>query len=363
MNTNPLSARKILVAACCLAAGLFALTLARAQADSLAALKISAQLAWDPVYTNDPLRVRIRLTCPQARQALALQLRQAELGLPTSNIIPPAIATNWQEGVQLSLAYVDTNQVRHEILAPDQWALYLRPILDDPPAFAGLLTARSREWLVPGPVAGLAASNYVVTVAWDGSSLADSNLLPAGGVLSGLDLSFAVLAPTNAVEQATHLGRLAFEEYMAGQSAQARADGQLALRLDPKNLDPERVETYFVVAHSALRLNDYLGGADTFQSMMQAYPSAQDEVVETARGRLNLLAPQLRVLAGAETNHATFLFQVLTLANQRYLTYGSTNLQNWLPLSTNLGTGDWIDVADTNAWLLNARFYRAVWTP
>ncbi len=357
MNLN--SIWKSLARVCCLAA-LTGSTLA----SEAPALKISASLTWEPVYTNDPVRVRVRLTCPQASQAMARQLRQAELGQAMGEITPPpTVATNWQDGVQLVLSAVDTNKTRHVILATDQWASYLRPLLDEPPMFDGLATARSREWLVPANVAGLTNGDYVVTVAWNGTGLVDTNALPTGAALTGQELAFRVQSPTNAAEQATHLGRLAYQEYMAGQAGQARAIGQEALQLDPKNLDPERVETYFVVAHSAIRQQDYLGGADTFQNMFQAYGTNHDEILTVARERLNLLAPQLRVPAGAATNHAAFRFQLLTLPSQRYIAYGSTNLQQWLPLSTNFGTGDWIDITDTNAWQYKTRYYRAVLTP
>jgi hypothetical protein len=350
---------KSLARVCCLATLTGSLL-----ASETPALKISASLAWEPVYTNDPLRVRVRLTCPQASQAMARQLRQAELGQAMGELTPPpAIATNWQDGVQLTLSAVDTNKVRHVILSADQWPLYLRPLLDEPPSFDGLVTARSREWLLPATVAGLTNGNYVLAIQWSNSGLVDTNALPAGGTLTGQELAFRVQSPTNAAEQATHLGRLAYQDYMAGQTGPARTLGQQALQLDPNNLDPERVETYFVVAHSAIRQQDYLGGADVFQSMFQAYGTNHDEILTIAHERLNLLAPQLRVPAGAAANPAAFRFQLLTLPSQHYLAYGSTNLQQWQAISTNLGTGDWIEITDTNAWQYKTRYYRAVLTP
>ena len=76
----------------CLAAGLGPLP-SFGQDRGLPALKIGCSLTWDGAYEDDPLRVRVRLTCPQASRAAALQLRLLEQGqAPGDPVAGPPIA-------------------------------------------------------------------------------------------------------------------------------------------------------------------------------------------------------------------------------------------------------------------------------
>jgi hypothetical protein len=337
-----------------------------AQTATAPLFKISASLTWESPYVGDPLRVRVRLTHPQIRQAAALQMRQIEQGQPVtgSAATPPPVTTNWYEGVSLNLYRVNANNTRQLVLPADQWPPFLRPLLAEPPVFDGLTTARSREWLIPAVAAGLHAGSYVLTAGWNGTHMTDPGLLPPTGVVAGQELSFTVTTHTDPTAQATHLGRLAYQEYMSGDLAQARAHSQAALRLDPQNRDRERIETHFVAAHAALRMQDYLGSADALQTLVQTYSGLPgDEVVEVANQRLEFLAPRLQVPPGASLNQNAFPLQVLSLPNQHYITYASPNLQTWLPFSTNVGSGTWIDVLDTNRPMAGQRFYRSIWTP
>jgi len=338
---------------------------AGAQSNNAPPLKITASLSWDGMFEDDPLRVRVRLSCPQASRAVALQVRLIEAGQPPGDpVVPPAIATNWQDGVQLSLYQADANQNLVLTLGPEQWPPYLRPLAGDAPAFEGLPTAQSREWMLPDTVAGLTEGSYAVTVAWNGTGLTDTNLLPADGVLHGQDLPFDVTSTGGDDEQATHLGRLAFQHYFSGDYAGARNYGQQAIQLDPSNPDRERIQTYFVVAHSALYLDDYLGGANTFESLVSTFSSSlPNEAVDLAAQRFNQLAPILQVPPASRNNLLNFRFQLLSLPGQRYVSYSSTDLQHWMPFTTNVGTGDWVDVIDTNPPPPATRFYRSVLTP
>ena len=352
------------VLGCCLAASLMPMP-ARAQSNTVPPLKITASLSWDGMFEDDPLRVRVRLSCPQASQAGALQRRLIEAGQsPGEPVVPPSIATNWQDGVQLSLYQVDSDQNPVLMLGPDQWAPHLRPLAGVVPEFAGLPAARSREWLVPNTVAMLTEGSYVLTVAWNGTGLTDTNLLPAAGILHGQDLPFDVTSPDGDEDQATHLGRLAFQHYFSGDYAGARAYGQQAIQLDPSNPDMERVQTYFVVAHSAMYLDDYLAGVNTFQSLVSTFSgSGPNEAVDLATLRLSQLAPRLQLPPTSVNNLLNFRFQLFSLPGQRYVSYSSTDLEHWMPFSTNVGTGDWIDVIAINPPSSTTRFYRSVLIP
>ena len=67
-----------------------------------------------------------------------------------------------------------------------------------------------------------------------------------------------------------------------------------------------------------------------------------------AAARFNQLAPWLQVPPASGSNSLSFRFQLLSLPGQRYVSYRSTDLKQWTSISTNLGTGDWVDIIDTN---------------
>lgn len=328
-----------------------------------AALAVTTELSWDNPCQGDPLRVRVRLTSPRARQDIHRRvLRGASSSDPAFAM--PAIATQWHEGVSLKLVRVHTDGTRQVVLAPNQWAAFLRPQSPGARDFEGLLLARSREWLVSPQAAGLSAGQYELETSWQGASYVEAACLPADGLLTAPTVAFSAASATHAAQQADHLGRLAYYSYMTGDYAQARALSQKVAQLDPAGRTPERVDAWFIAAHAALRMNDPLAAADAYHSLARLFPAGEStELTSMARERLEILAPRLQLPPGAG-NEQPFRLQITSSwPEQRYVTYASPDLKTWTPVSTNVALTNLLDVLDAQSTNFYQRYYRVIWTP
>jgi hypothetical protein len=319
---------------------------------------LGVELEWTPLLTGDPLRLTVSLRAPRWLQAMTLSLMQDASS--DAGLAAPAVATNWVDGIELSLYRIDPSGTRGLVLGPNNWTPFLRPLAGDAAWTEGLLPAREREWIAAPGAADLHEGAYVLTVAWNGKGLADPGLLPENGLVLGPELAFAVGAPTTDVLKATHLRRLAFQEWDTHQDELARQDGLAAIQLDPQNASKDGVETHFVVASSELRLGQLLRAAQTIQNLTQQVPSlAGLEPGRVVADYLKALAPELVITAGATTN-APARLELLGHPGQTYVVQASTSLLEWTDLQTLTTATNRVKVLDLY-WDASHRFYRARW--
>ena len=86
--------------------------------------------------------------------------------------------------------------------------------------------------------------------------------------------------------------------------------------------------------------------------------------VQLASGSITVVAsgaPSLSSLARSTSGLVTFL--LTGTSEQNYVIQASTNLVNWVPVSTNVTLGGTAQVTDSSAGAFRARFYRALLGP
>lgn len=257
-----------------------------------AVLAIGAEMPWQPVYPGDPLMVLVRIWSPRERQELYKQTLKAEQGqAPTpSNFAPPKIADGWASSVALNLFRIDQAGKRVSVLPSGAWEPYrVKPE-------AGLLSLSDlglaghlAGWVVPPDAVKLTEGQYILTVAWKGSP-PDAGSRAGNNELKGEDLFFDVKSLTSDAEKAGHLGRLAYFEYRMGNYEQARRDGKAAVALDPENLFPERIETWFITANASIGLKDFKSAKETLTALLAKLPPpAASDIALAAKQLLDSL--------------------------------------------------------------------------
>jgi len=257
-----------------------------------APLAIGAEMQWQPVYADDPLLILVRIWSPRERQELYKQTLKAEQGQTPapSNFATPKIPNDWAPSVALGLFKIDQAGNRVSVLPAGAKEPYRVKPETGLLSLADLgLATPSATWLIPPEVAKLTEGQYVLTVAWKGSkpgagSRAGSNKL------KGEDLFFEVKPATIDSERAGHLGRLAYYEYMSGSYEEARRDGNKAVALDPENLLPERIETWFVIANASIALRDFKSAGETLAALLAKLPPpASSDIALAAKQLLDSL--------------------------------------------------------------------------
>lgn len=327
-------------------------------ATALPALEIGAEFETTSPLAGDPLRVTVHLKSPNWLQALTLAQMRGLTNDP--EVLPPAVATNWAEGVRLNLYRVEGTSTRQLVLGQEQWPPFLRELTTDGAMLDELMAARSREWMAAPDMAALREGSYVLTVAWDGRGLVDAASLPVTGLVVGKELEFHVSALTNDIQQATHLRRLAYQEWDTHQDDLARQHGLGAIQLNPGDRSKEGIETYFVVASARLRLQDYLGSAQSVQRLREQFPNLSGtEVGGHAVTYLRALVPELRITPG-DGPQAPPRLKILGHPGQTYVLQGSGNLADWTSLSTIVAPSNQFDVTDPTPGDA-PRYYRVLW--
>jgi hypothetical protein len=327
------------------------------QAD-LPAFEVGAELEWAPQLTGDPLRLAVTLRSPRWSQALILAQMQGVS--PDPALAPPTVGTNWVDGVRLTLYRIDTNASRQLLLGPDQWRPFLRDPASGSALFDTLLATHRREWMTVPASAALQAGSYVLTVAWDGRGLAEAALLPADGSVTGQEVAFAVQAPATDIQRASHLRRMAFQEWDTHQDDLARQHGLEAMALDPQNQSRDAVETHFVVASANLRQGDILEAAQAIQNLRQQLPTnEQTEIAEQARAYLQALVPELRIVNGP-TPGSPVKLEIQGHPGQKYVVQAADKLAAWKDLQTVVAPASRFEVLDPAAGS-GQRYYRILW--
>jgi tetratricopeptide (TPR) repeat protein len=249
-------------------------------------------MRWQPVYAGDPLAVVVRIWSTRERQELYKQTLKAEQGqAPTpSSFVPPKIANNWASSVALDLFRIDQAGKRVSVLPAGAWEPYRVKPETGLLSLADLgLASPSAGWVVSPDAAKLTEGQYVLMVSWKGS-INGAGSRSGGSELKGEDLFFEVKPATIDSERAGHLGRLAYYEYSMGSYEQARRDGKEAVTLDPENLFPERIETWFIIANASIGLKDFKSARETLAALLAKLPPpATSDIALVAKQLLDSL--------------------------------------------------------------------------
>lgn len=326
-------------------------------------LGLASVLEWDAPQAGDPLRLTVRLGSPAVMRTWTRMLleEQASATLPPF----PAIAADWADGLRLELSRVEPDGRRTVVLGSGPWAAFRRTVPADPGIWERRLGARLREFLTDPAAVGLMPGEYVLGVAWDGRNFVNPALLPSSGVVTSEDLHFFVTQPTNDLDRACHLRRLAFQAWDRGQLDQARQYGRAALGLAPDDAGREAVDNAFVVAVASLGLNDPLGAAQALQTFGGRQNSgASPEVRLQAHRFFHALAPSLRIIGPAADPGVAGRLEVLGHPGQTYEVQGSADLAVWTRLDRRLTTTTPYEVVDARGGDGGSpRFYRVLWLP
>lgn len=271
--------------------------LARSSASAAPGLRLVAELTWQPPQLGDPLRIRVRLSSPRARQEallLARSLARGEAARGPAYAPPPITGKAFAERVAFRLYEVRPDGSRRRVLERADWASFrvnARDALADrlAPLWGRLgLTALSEEWLVPPDVLP-SGGRYVLEVEWIGKGLVEASLLGRKGSLEARALAFELVPVTEARQRALREDRLAYLASVRGRHAEAFKRGREALRLDPA-FSPARVDTYLLVADAALALEDYPAAAAAYRELLGHLPSPpRDDLSLAVSERLKLL--------------------------------------------------------------------------
>ncbi|MHB9008562.1 MAG: hypothetical protein ACYDC1_16735 [Limisphaerales bacterium] len=323
------------------------------------ALELGIGLAWNPTYAGDPLDVIVRLDAARFQQTLVLELGGTTMGSAGMNQ-QPLVATAWAEGVSLELARMGIGQTREVVLAPDAWPA-LRRRAASQAAWSDLpLAVSTAEWAVPASTASLTPGVYQLTARWNGQGLADTNLLPAGGIILAPAWIFEVLEATNHTARADQLGRLALAAKAAGDPNTARSLAAAALQLDEGGTGVERMGTFRLLAGLAFEQRDYPAAFRALSALTQQTP-VQDVAYVAARN-LQALRPELRLPAVAAGPLRTL--HVFGWPDQLVEAEQSRDLISWRPAAGGrIGPEGLLMLTPEPASDARPCFYRAIWRP
>lgn len=253
-----------------------------------AVLAIGAEMRWQPVYAGDPLAVVVRIWSPRERQELYKQTLKAEQGqAPTpSSFVPSKIANDWASSVALGLFKIDQAGKRVSVLPAGAWEPYRVKPETGLLSLADLgLASPSAAWTISPGAAKLSEGQYVLTVAWKGS-VVGAGSRSESSELKGEELFFDVKPLTSDSERAGHLGRLAYYEYSMGSYEKARRDGKEAVTLDPENLFPEGIKTWFIIANASIGLKDFKSARETLIALLAKLPPPETSDIAFAAKQL-----------------------------------------------------------------------------
>lgn len=328
---------------------------------NLPAFKLATTLLWSGPFAGDPLRVQVRMSFPRVEQAARL----ARLGITNDPPVPtPVVATNWQDGVALYLYRKDESGKSLLVFTNTQWAATLRPVLFDPAALGWRTSARSREYLVAPSALKLEPGKYQVTMWYHGYGLVDEATMEQDHNQTLNYFDFEVVAPTNDVQQARHLQRLAYQEFVSGQYAAARGHALQARQLQPAGTELDDQQNALLLLNAGLALEDYHGTASNLQEIFPVggNPNLEDgELRERFEQYRSLFLPSLRWERAAAAPPGTLL--LTGLAGQRYTVQTSADLTHWADLQTVTSQGGEVAIPLSVTPNPPAAYYRVLWLP
>jgi hypothetical protein len=256
------------------------------------ALEVKADLPWDTIYVGDPLRVRVLVASPRARQERYRRQVQREHGeQPTAaSFIPAKLPDNWASGTVLSLYRVENDGRTTRVLAGKAWDPYLVPNSRDIQGIAVRLPVTFQDWLVPPEARNLTEGRYALQVSWTGRGMVNASYLDASGELKGSDFEFVVERPVEPGQQANHSARLANYEMSRHNYDNARSYARKALDLAPDKIAPEIILMHFVVATSSIALKDLTSAEAAYRGLLSQFSDGvNNDFVLTARSGLDAI--------------------------------------------------------------------------
>jgi hypothetical protein len=315
---------------------------------TLPILDLSAEILWDELYSGDPLRFRVRLTTPRARQSALL----ARLGQGVHQPAP-RISTNWPGKLSMELHRSVSDGPSVLVMSGDDWAPFARPQLE-PEALGWNVSVRSREWLVSPERAALQEGRYLLVLRWNGNGLLDPPV-PDSYLFEWLQ--FDVKKPANDVDLARQSRRLAFHSFTVGNFEQARSQGLEALRLDPASQTAENWENRLLVINAGIQLGKYFQAAHDSIGLAPLKSVAEHSQSFTHFDMYKrLLLPSLRLKRAGPPG-----LEVSCLPGERYLVQSSTDLQRWADLETRTPSQSPFIVPIPS--LGGNQYYRVLWLP
>lgn len=320
------------------------------------AFSFEIELVGQPAYEGDPLRLRVRLSQPAYQQQMERYLAGLTDVLPT-NATPEGLAATWTERMwSLCLVRMDTSEL---VLWDDAWKPYRQCLSNELACLDTSLPVWSCEYLVPGATAGLTAGRYLLTGCWDGRGINGAPPTTESMVWAP-DLMFAVVAPSNVVQAADHVGRLAYEADVYGRPEEALSLGQEALARDGSGSSGERSDTYALVAGLAFDQHQYGLALQTLESW--SGNSSDPDAARLLGIQEAAMAPRLGIGAGAAGQPVTV--DIFGWPDQMVVTEQSSDLIHWGPLSSNqIGSEAWFELSVPVTNALDRCAYRAVWYP
>jgi PA14 domain/Chitobiase/beta-hexosaminidase C-terminal domain len=184
------------------------------------------------------------------------------------------------------------------------------------------------NWGGGTPVAGVSATNF--TVRW------------TGAVQPQFDGAYTFYTTTDDGARLWVNGQLLVDEWVTQPAT--TWSGSVALAAGQKY--PVTMEYFQATGGSSAQL-----AWSSAAQMSEIIPQSQ------------LYPSYAPVLAGIAVTNGTVQFQLSALVNQSYVLQTTTNLVNWIPLTTNTATAAPFYLTDTNAGSFPYRFYRVVQQP
>jgi hypothetical protein len=320
--------------------------------------RLQARLGWDPVYSSDPLRIIIQLSEAAYQQQTELFLAGVLATMPTNNL-HPELTANWTDRLTwFNLVNADTWQP--VLSGTNAWKPFLMTASNHLSFLDAQLPVRTCEFLVPGTNITLAPGRYRLSVAWNGDTSGDP--FSVNGIAWAPDLVFTVINPISAVEQANHLGRMAWEADAHGRQEEAWSLGRQALALDGSAASPERSDTYALVAGIAFEKKDYGAAYDTVAAWNGITRTGSD-IARLTRELGQSMAPRMRMLPPAIPGQPLRL-RLSGWPDQRLVTEQSSDMSHWLPLSTNqVGVESWVEITAPDTNVPRQGYFRTKWVP
>lgn len=324
--------------------------------ESHPALKLSCHLLWPEVLAGDPLRVQVTLSSAAYQQALSRAAQNGSIVPP--DLLHPTPATNWQEGIVLTLWYHGQGAWK-EVLAREAWRPHLRPQSFSPQDFGRKPLAVSREWLVSPTALNLVPGDYSLSVLWDGDDRVEAEALGDDGYLSAPTLHFTVKPVADDVQRAVQGHRLAFHAYTVGATDQAWQFARAALAIPEAQGVLSSEGTLVLAANAAVKLRRYREAASILEASETWEPG---EPARIAREYRHVLAPEI-ALDPTNLPHGEPRLTLTVLPGETYEVQASADLITWVAVDRRRTEAHRYEVMDPEAPPVAPRFYRAVWLP
>ncbi|MCC7374424.1 MAG: hypothetical protein IT581_07195 [Verrucomicrobiales bacterium] len=324
--------------------------------EELPVLQLSCRLLWEEALAGDPLRVEVTLSSAAYQQAMHKAALTGAAVPP--GLLYPTVATNWHEGLDLTLWYRDQGGWK-EVLARDAWKPHLRPQLFSPSAFGRKPVAVAREWVASASGLKLIPGEYSLSVLWDGDGLVEAQALGNDSYVDARTVDFTVHAVTNEIQRGVQGHRLAYHAFAVGDMDQAWKFAVAALAIPGAREVLVAEGTPVLAANAAVELGRYREAAALLQS---TEPWQQGEPGLIAQEFRQVLSPEITLLPLSIPGEPPRIVMNV-LPGQVYDVQSSSDLVTWVTIDHRQTDTNRYEVTDLDADPGISRFYRAVWLP